>query len=131
MRQRIPPLNCTWSDVLHLAAVHPKEIDTTIERYGRNLRFRKFIKIDPEELAPEDTTVFLCRDGVVGPNTPSNEWAPYNPGEVGKYSVLPKETGEYYREEIESGRAPLLWYKVPHILYRGSLDIKNCEIVEL
>ncbi len=51
----------------------------------------------------------------------------YSPEVTEKYSQLPLETKKYYREKIQERKKPLLFHGVPHILYKGSLDVSKLK----
>ena len=128
MRQVVPTLGCLWNDVLHFSPVDPKEIRSALTEAGGEADFSiDFYRIDPYLLKPERTTVYLYfedRDELEG-----RDFSAYDPAAVEKYSVLPRVTKDYYKEMIGKGQWPLLYHRVPHILYRGALDITDTPIV--
>ncbi len=130
MQQRIPFLDCLWNDVLHFSAVHPQKILEALREAGDSLDgiSHKFFEIDPELLEPEKTIVFLY-DGLDRINKMKKEnFASYDPTEVSKYDILPDETRRYYADMISQNKRPLSFHGVPHILYKGNLDIKKLNI---
>lgn len=77
-------------------------------------------QIDPYLLDPEKTTVYLYKD-------PGREvidigdFESFDHEEIKKYADLPQETKEYYKETYKKGERPLIFHKVVHILYKGSI----------
>lgn len=124
-QREIPYLNCLWNDVLHLTAVHPKEIKKEL---GSSKTFQAFV-IDPHQLEPSNTVVYLCQQK--GRELSENDFKPYNPNEIDKYSDLPKETKEYYKRMQEADKRPLMFVRVPHILYQGSINTSDLEVVKV
>lgn len=56
-------------------------------------------------------------------------WAVYNPENLARFSLVPETTKDYYRETIKKGERPFLYYGVPHIIYKGTLDVTGLPIV--
>ncbi len=127
MEQKIPILDCLWSDVVHFAAVHPSKVKQALLDAGvPNIGERKFYQINPHLLDPAKTVFFLHRYGKA---KFAEDFEIYNPDSVGNYATLSDTTKEYYREMIASGRNPLAYHAVPHILYKGSLDMAHIPII--
>ena len=82
--------------------------------------------IDPIILEPRRTAVM---DQGFGKDE-SLFFKKFDSGSLGEYATLPQRTIDYYREEKERGVSPLLWQYVPHILYRGEIDVRDCSVVE-
>jgi len=131
MDQFIPTLGCLWNDVLHLSAVPPQVVKNALMEAGRQSDLKMACyEIDPHLLDPEKATVYLhVASGA--DKMKENNFASFNPDEVGKYSFLPQETKDYYKEIYSKGGKPLVFHKVVHILYKGSINIKDCPIVEV
>lgn len=123
MQYRLPVLNCLWNDVLHFSPVHPSEVKQALIEAGRKKPFDvEFFEIDPHLLNPENTIVYLYKDSSIIDKTEENNFVKYNPEDIAQYSVLPKETKDYYKEMLSQGKNPLLFHRVPHILFKGSLN---------
>ena len=37
----------------------------------------------------------------------------------------------HYKKEIKERRKPLIFHLVPHILYKGTIDIENAEVIRV
>lgn len=130
MQQRIPVLDCLWNDVLHFSSVHPSHIKEALIEAGKTPPVdMEFFEIDPHLLNPENTIVYLYKHITMADKLKENNFTKYNPDEIKQYSSLPQETKDYYKETISQGKRPLLFHKVPHILFKGSLDISNLKKV--
>lgn len=132
MEYRIPGLDCLWNDVLHFTAVSPADLKRALVEAGHPVNFSEsYYQIDPKLLDPEKTIVYLYlytyEDGKAK-MVPEN-FAPYDPSEIDHYSVIPESTKAYYREMYNQKKLPLMYVRVPHILYKGSLNIKDLNIV--
>lgn len=124
----IPILNCKWNDVLHFSPVHPKEIQRVFKEINHEFH-GKFLEIDPKLLNPDKTVLYLYFTD--GPGLNPKEIIRFNPNELDKYSELRYETKKYYREKYLTNERPLLFYKIPHILFKGSIDIKETAVLEI
>jgi len=130
MQEKIPVLNCLWNDVLHLSAVDPREIKEELNRAGKEFNIKGFYKIDPNSLDPKNTIVYLYTSPIPNHALVKEDFVPYTPNIVEKISTLPEETKKYYAEVISQGNRPFLWHGVPHVLYKGTIDVSNLEILE-
>lgn len=123
--RKIPYLDCLWNDVLHLTAVHPREVK---EGLGSSRTFKAFV-VDPHQLEPSNTVVYLYEEK--GRDLKESDFTPYDPEEIGQYAGLPEETKSYYEKMQEAGKRPLMFVRVPHILYQGSIDTSDLKVVEV
>ncbi len=131
MEQFIPTLNCLWNDVLHLSAVHPQVVKDALTEAGMqgDLKIACY-EIDPHLLDQEKTTVYF--DTASGADKMKEDnFVPFNPNETEKYSSLPQETKDYYKEIYSKGGRPLVFHKVVHILYKGTINIKGLSVIEV
>lgn len=129
--RKIPFLDCFWNDVIHLTPVHPKEAYGEIRKYDESVPKIKFYKIPADMLDPQNTIIYLYQHKENKDKMNPDDFIPYSPEEVCKYSQFPQETKDYYKEMYKKGTLPLLWHKVPHIFYKGVIDTSDLEIIEV
>jgi hypothetical protein len=131
LSQKVPPLNCLSSQVLNFTAVHPKKTDIALKEAGftKGLLRRKWFKIDPRILDPDQTTVFLYKEGI--PPEDEKNFTEFRIDDLRKYNAIGNKTRSYYREKFSQGVRPLLFHLIPHILYRGRLNISDLEVIEI
>lgn len=124
----VPPLKCMWNDVLHFSLVHPSVIRRAFNQLGHDIEFDSF-ELDTDMLDPEQTAVYyfryLSRKEMY---TPGN-FVPYSHEAVPALDDLPTVTKEYYAANLTAGKDPLLYVGVPHILYKGAVDVGGLAIV--
>ncbi len=131
MLQKIPFLNCLWNDVLHFSAVHPSLVKEALIEAGRTKSFDiEFFEVDPHLLTSENTIVYLYRHSNMEDKLKEDNFAKYNPDDIAQYSPLPQETKDYYKEMLSQDKKPLLFHRVPHILFKGSLDTSKIKIIK-
>jgi hypothetical protein len=128
-----PPLDCLWNDVLHFTAVPPTTLYENIKNAGFDadeLVWKKWFKVPASLLDPEKTLVCLYRRDVR--EVPeARDFNLFHPVKIPEYGTVPSETIEYYKEQHELGRRPLFFHHVPHILFKGTINTKMCEVIEL
>jgi len=125
MEREIPYLNCLWNDVLHFTAVHPKKIKESLDS---SKTFKAFA-VDPYQIEPSRAVVYLYQEK--GKGLSKSDFKSYSPDDVSQYADLPEETKKYYKKMQEAGKRPLMFVRVPHILYQGSIDTSALEVVEV
>lgn len=130
MKETIPFLSCLWNDVLHFSAVSPYDIKKAFVECGYPLE-TKFYKIDTTLFDAGKAIVYLFNTEGINDKLEAKNFEKYNPKNFPKYSQFPYETKEYYKKELEKGKWPLLFYKIPHILFKGSINIKDMPIIKV
>lgn len=129
-REVIPFLNCLWNDVLHFSAVNPYDIKKAFTELGHPFKTR-FYKVEAVSLKTEKTIVYLFNTDDKNGKLSESEFEKYCPEAISKYSKLPSKTKKYYKSELKKERWPLLFYKIPHILFKGEVNIKNASIISV
>jgi hypothetical protein len=128
MEQRIPFLDCLWNDVLHFTAINPTLIREALVAAGQQkMHDLTFFEIDPHLLDSSKTTVYLNNKSKITGEFGEESFVTYDPDSMEQYSHLSNETREYYKEMYTHDKSPLLFHRVPHILFRGSLDISDIK----
>ncbi len=129
---KIPTLDCLWNDVLHFTAVHPTEIKKALVEAGRSKPFNEeFFEIDPRLLNSKNTVVYLYQHQDRKDKLKEANFASYNPEQLGPYAVIPPATKEYYKEMFSQGKRPLTFHRIPHILFKGSLETSALKRIKL
>jgi hypothetical protein len=127
----VPPLDCLWNDVLHFSPVHPAEIVAALVAAGlQPLRRRTFV-VDTAALDPERTVIFLNRGDSGGERIDADQWRTFDPALLLELSDLTEPTRRYYRECAAQGTRPLLYGYLPHVLFRGPLETRDLQVLEL
>lgn len=132
LKSIIPFLNCLWNDVLHLTAVHPSKVDKALKKTNlkEGLLTRTWFKVNPHILDKENTIVWLYPQDRVE-QFRKEFFVPYNVSDLNNYSELHQDTLDYYNSKIQEGKRPLLFHRVPHILYRGTLPLNTLEVIDI
>jgi len=132
MEDVIPLLNCKWNDVIHLSPIHPQELEDAFVALGRQgLKGREFFCVDAMSLNPQNTVVYLYQNETRAEKFMEGNFIPFDPLELTTMSHLPEGTKKYYAEAFSQGEDPLLWYRAPHILYRGTIDTESLQRISI
>ena len=136
LEQRIPVLNnCLWNDVLFFSTIHPQLLfDARREAGWPNLQPQLYFKVDANSLEQD-----LLALHPYEPEQETNRgisptaFIKYTPGMLEEYSAIRPETIHYFKILRQQGapKIPLFYRYVPHILYKGSLETSNLEIIEV
>lgn len=118
----ISTLGVRFKDVLQLSPVHPREIIAALKEAGLEPREMRFFEVDPKLLDSEKAAIYLFND--------KEEDVLYNPDDVAKYGALPEATKRHYLEAAAQGKRPKLFVSIPHVMYKGSIDISKLPVIK-
>lgn len=129
----IPILNCLWNDVLHFTAVHPEDLLNNLKIAGfvaEELVWKKWFKVPIDLFNFENVVVCMYRRDISFiPDARS--FSGFNSKNMEEYRMIPLETIEYYKQQKSLGQKPLFFHRIPHVLYKGIVNTKNLEIIEV
>ena len=126
---KIPPLNCRWNDALFLSPVGPEQIRAALLDLDYDFH-GEFYEIDASKIAPEKATIFTFPDIAFEAVLDPNNYVPYTPENLARFKALPEATKKYYKENL-SDEGVLYFAYIPHILYKGSLDVAGMDTVRV
>lgn len=130
MLERIPGLECLLNDVLFMTAVPPLQIRELHEEAGFALPVLRWFEIDPAELESRRLHVYGYRHAERERKYEVDNWEPFRIELLTQLRSVPQATREHYAEAARAGRRPLAFFRIPHVLYRGSLDIDRLRVIE-
>ncbi|MDD3646882.1 MAG: hypothetical protein PHS44_00055 [Candidatus Dojkabacteria bacterium] len=128
MKRKIPILNCLWNDVIHLSPVNPQKIKEALQEAGCNYKQMSYWVIDSYKLNPQNTVVFLYTsdEGYL-----KEDFIPYSPELVNKYNKVPHASRSYFKSCAKEKRKPLFFHRIPHVLYKGTIDTRDLETLKI
>lgn len=126
--KRVGILDCAWNDVIHLTAVPPAQIKKNLTEGGFGKKPLSFFKIPIEMIQGEQSVAFTYRRDEQGISE-INEYEKFDPARMDVYSTVPRETAAHYKQCKKESKKPFLFRFTPHILFRGSIDIRGLEII--
>ena len=134
MQQTVPILNCFWNDVVHLSLVHPSQIVDGLRGAGFSWRHRKFFEIDPSIAGfnSENAVIYIFEKNLIemGKGRETN-FSPYDSALLAQLAHIRPETLKYFKDMNAQHRQPLLFMYVPHVLFRGVIDIRKARTIEI
>ena len=130
MELRVPLLDCLWNDVLHLSPVHPGEIVNALQAVGFTPDRRRFLEVDAGRLEPSRTVLFLNSTDREH-RFDEDQWKWFDSRAVAQHARLPQATRDYYAACARDSTRPFLFAHAPHVLFRGSLDVKGLTVLEV
>ena len=132
MEDVVPGLGCLWNDVVHLTAVHPRDLKKALVETGGNPEMPIVCyEIDPDLLDSKNTVVYLYKYTKREKKFEEDNFVPFEVADISKYSHIPEVTKSYFRRTFQAGEQPLKFAFVPHVLYKGTIDISQCPIVRV
>jgi hypothetical protein len=127
MQETIPPLGCLWNEAVFLSPVHPVDILDELAQIDESMSRRDFFKIDASILDPALTTIWLHE----GDKKTPDMFLPFRPEELCRYSKIPERTLRFYRLRRSRGLPILIFAGIPHVLYKGRIDVSAAEIISV
>ena len=129
MNEVIIPLNCLWNDVLFFSPINLSIIKKALESYGYDVKRKSFFKIPADMLDPTNTTIYTRGETF---SLQASDFSVYDPETLDRYGKIPQRQFDYFSTvRATSTRNPFSYAYCPHVLYKGTLCIKNIEIIEL
>lgn len=150
MKRQVPPLNCLWNDVIHMTAVHPKDIKNLMAESGlmKSAReVKKYFVIPLSKLDPENLAVYFIDEEAFGYSEIIREetkdlmrqtlskyesFEMFDSSKIEVYSKINILTEKYYKMVGAGDRKRFMIYQfVPHILYKGEIETSGLEVLEI
>ncbi|RNI18389.1 hypothetical protein EFY87_17695 [Flexivirga caeni] len=121
----IPPLGCTWGDVVFLSPVHPAPLFEALRRVGKWSPRLEPWSLPAAHLDPARTTIRLMRAGSGGHHCDPADADDYLPFTTAGLRAVSRVTVAAIErlERLQPGDPWLPWVDVPHVLYRGEIPV--------
>lgn len=133
-KQTIPTKGWLWNDVIHFSPVHPEKVVSALVSSG----FSRSEKSTWYELDPRDfnfnrknSIVFLHNKQKAGCALEETEFEEYDISRIALYSEVPEATYQYFEDSIKRGVNPLMFGGIPHVLYRGTVNISKVRRIQV
>jgi hypothetical protein len=131
MREVVPLVDVLWNDLVHCAPIHPSHVYRALLEAGARVGPAQFFRIPVAALAGRRTVWF-------DPRGERSRTFPLEPDEVRWFDptiyreldTIPDQTRAYYQASLASGRRPLLFVGIPHVLVQGSIEVADTAIVD-
>ena len=129
---KIEPLDCLWNDVLFLSPVHPEKIKDALMEAGRKKEFDyQYYQIDVNTLKKENIAIYSYPRLIKNFSLSPEDYIDFSPEILAEHNNVPEMTKQYFKETYEQDERPLLYAGIPHVLYKGTIDISDVPIVSV
>lgn len=115
---------------MFLTAVPPGVIRELHEEAGPEVPPLRWFEIDPAKLDPKRLRIYWYRYEERARKLEAENWSAFDRRFLPDLRMQPEATREHYRNAKRAGRRPFAFFRTPHVLYRGSLEIARLRIVE-
>jgi hypothetical protein len=136
---RIPAIDLLWNDTLHLSIIHPYHLAAAWREVGlwTPIWERPFFQIPLERVAGYQCIWFASEsfwvnnspDEDVPLAPPLEEFKPFDPIAYEELREAPASYYDYLRRQLERGRRPLQFPKIPHVLVPGPVEVAGLALV--
>lgn len=130
LEQPVSGLECLWSDVLFLTAVPPNVIRELHEEAGFEVPPLRWFEVDPRALDASRLYVYWYLHSDPDLKEDPANWEPFRESLLPRLREVPEATRDQYAEAVHSGQRPFAFYRVPHVLYKGVLDLEGVRVIE-
>ncbi len=129
LERKIPLLDCLWNDVVQLLPLNPVKLFELQKQLGAipGIPDYKYFKVDTSILDPSRTVVYFKT--APGEEHVSVKWL--KDVRLEELQEIPDATKNYYISMLGTGEPIFNYQFVPHILYRGTIDVSSVQIVDL
>ncbi|HUP26402.1 MAG TPA: hypothetical protein VM124_02005 [Candidatus Limnocylindrales bacterium] len=129
LERKIPLLDCLWNDVIQFLPLHPQKVFELQQELGLidNVSPYKFFEINLRNLDPHQTVVFFKT--APGEENTYIKWL--KDVDFESLQIIPDATLAYYKSLIGTGELPFNYQFIPHIIYKGTLDISGSNVITL
>jgi hypothetical protein len=96
-----------------------------MEAAGHIRKPRRWFEIPADRFTPENTALYLP-----GESQADETIIAYTPGCLADYTEVPEAQKRFYRA-AEPGKQVFVFGGIPHILYRGEIDVTGLPVLEV
>ena len=127
LQRKIPLLDCLWNDVVQLLPLHPKKVFECQMELGliAELPDYKYFEVDLQQLDPEKTVVYFKT--APGEENVTVKWL--KDVKLEELQEVPLATRRYYESLMGKDKPVFNYQFVPHIVYRGAVDVSTSHVV--
>lgn len=129
LERQIPLLDCLWNDVVQMLPLQPLKLFELQKQLGLidEIPDYKYFQIDSSQLDVTKAVVYFKT--APGEENVSVEWL--KDVSLEELQEIPVATMNYYESMVGTGELVFNYQFVPHIIYRGSVDISQSQILKL
>ncbi len=129
LERKIPLLNCGWNDVVQLLPLHPQQLFELQKELGliKEIPDYQYFQIDPDSLDPLKAVVYFK----TAPGEQNVTVECLADVDLDDLQQIPTATTDYYRSMVGTGEPVFNYQFVPHIIYRGAIDVSSAKVIPI
>ncbi|CAN5677318.1 hypothetical protein BH23PAT2_BH23PAT2_09770 [soil metagenome] len=129
LERKIPLLNCLWNDVVQLLPLHPYKLFELQKELGLidEIPDYRYFQIPLTLLDPQQTVVYFKT--APGEENVTVKWL--KDVNLDELQETPEATKQYYTSMVGTSEPVFNYQFVPHIIYRGTVDVSGAETITL
>ena len=129
LERKIPLLDCLWNDVVQLLPLHPKKLFALQKQLSivDEIPDYRYFQIDSSKLDPSKTVVYFKT--APGEENVTVKWL--SDVNFDELQDIPPATANYYKKMVGTGEPVFNYQFVPHVVYRGTIDVSDADIISL
>lgn len=129
LERKLPLLDCLWNDVVQLLPLHPRQLFELQKELGliTEIPDYKYYQINTSTLDPSQTVVYFKT--APGEENVTVQWL--EDVNLDDLQTVPPATIDYYKSMVGTGEPVFNYQFVPHIIYKGTVDVSSAKIISL
>lgn len=129
LERKILLLDCLWNDVVQLLPLHPRQLFELQKELGLipEIPDYKYYQIDTTTLDPSKTVVYF--KSAPGEENVTVKWL--KDIQLEELQGIPEATRKYYESMVGTGEPVFNYQFVPHVVYRGAMDVSTAQVINL
>lgn len=117
-----------WNDCVNLMPVSPGLVKAELDKYGHDTNWVwSFYKIDAKKLDPKKLIIMIMNDQN---GSPKRQFIPFSKEMFDKYCHISDDTRTVFQKAKDDNEQPNTFARVPHVLYKDSINTQDLEVVE-
>ena len=118
----------SWNDCVNLMPVNPGLVKAELEKYDHDTNWPwRFYRIDAEKLDTKKLIIMIMNDQS---STSRREFILFSKEAFKKYCHIGDVTRAVFQKAKDNNEQPNTFARVPHVLYKDSINTQGLEIVE-
>ncbi len=129
LERKLPLLDCLWNDVVQLLPLHPRQLFELQKELGliTEIPDYKYYQINTSTLDPSQTVVYFKT--APGEENVTVKW--FKDVQLEELQSIPEATRKYYESMVDTGEPVFNYQFVPHIIYKGAIDVSSAQVINL
>lgn len=117
-----------WNDCVNLMPVSPGLVKEELEKYGLDTNWEwRFYKINSDNLDLSKLIIMVMTDDN---GVQKRMIIPFSKEAFEKYCHIGEATRTIFQKAKENGEQPNTFARIPHVLYKGSINTITSEVVK-